>query len=106
MPVTIIVRLIQLVLTSSLTANDIGLIIKAALLAAEDIKAGNFTGAADAIAANLPEALPVVETAANLLFPGAGNAIDMLVHLTGNLHRLTPADEKAMFDRQNPTAGL
>lgn len=98
---TIIVRLIQLILTSRLTASDIAAIIKASVAAVQDIQAGKYVDALQAIAAEAPDALPLIEAAASLLFPGAGAAIDVLVHVTGSA-KMTHAEEQAWFDRQNP----
>jgi len=102
----IIARMIPLALTSHITAQDVAAIVKACMVAGEALAAGKYVAALDAIAAQAPEALPLIEFAANALFPGSGAAIDILVHVTAHGHKMTPADEKAWFERQNPTPGL
>lgn len=101
----IIARLIQLILTSGITANDVAGIVRASLLAAEAVSQGRYIDAVKAIEAEAPEMLPVVEAAASMLFPGAGLAIELLVFATAHSHKMTPAEEQVWFDRQNSTEG-
>lgn len=101
----ILARLIQLILTSGITSNDVAGIVRASLLATEAVSQGHYIDAIKAIEADAPEMLPVVEAAASLLFPGAGAAVELLVFLTANSHKMTPEEEQVWFDRQNSTEG-
>ena len=64
-----------------------------------DIKAGkSITG----IMADMePEALAVIESIANMLFPGAGNAIGVLAYIVQHSQPLVPGsiEEKNYFDK-------
>lgn len=46
-----------------------------------------------------PDVLPVVETLANAFFPGAGNAIELLMIVMAFSHKMTPEEEAVWFDR-------
>ena len=50
-----------------------------------------------------PEALEVVETIANFVFPGAGSAIGVLAYIIGKSHPMTPEEEQAWFEREDGT---
>ena len=50
-----------------------------------------------------PEALDVVETIANFVFPGAGSAIGVLAYVISKSHPMTPEEERTWFEREDGT---
>ena len=85
-------------------AGDIKIAFTDAIIlgrAVPQIKAGVAAGTPLAeIAANLaPDALAVIESVANIIFPGAGSAISVLAFVASKSHPMTFEEEQSWFDR-------
>ena len=50
-----------------------------------------------------PEALSIIVTLANFVFPGAGTAIGVLAYIIGKSHPMTPEEQQAWFEREDGT---
>lgn len=46
-----------------------------------------------------PDVLPIIETLASAFFPGAGNAIELMLLVMAFSHKMTPEEEAVWFDR-------
>ena len=81
--------------------NDAMIIGKAVPVIHAGLKAGK---SLPVILAELePDALAVVESIANIVFPGAGSAIGVLAYIIGKSHPMTPEEQQAWFDREDGT---
>ena len=77
--------------------SDVDRLVGAAPSLAREIKAG--APAAQVVAAVGPEILAIIETVANLLFPGAGTGIDVIATLISMSRPMTAEEERAWMDR-------
>jgi hypothetical protein len=52
-----------------------------------------------------PQAMPIIESIANVLVPGSGNAIALAAAVLAISHKMTPAEESAWMDRASQASG-
>lgn len=96
-----------LVAAGKIAAQDAGLLIKASIGAAQDLKSGAAKNPLQALLNQAPNLKPVLESVIAFLVPGAGTAADVgieaLSYLLTHAHKMTPAEEAHWMDRASRT---
>jgi len=91
-------------------ALDVGsavLLTEAIVTAVHDYKSGNADSIFSSIQSKYPTVIPLVETAASIIFgPEAGDAVGLVFDLLAMSHKMTPEEEKIWMDHASQTTGL